>query len=151
LDDSVAAGSCSERDPGAPPGGPLRAALAESGSIGRGMEHLWSQAGATGGNQWQMGAPENRSNKPIRNPWQPTATVSQRMVKSMFATACRRLPTIPYLLERESTSWLCKERSSPADRGKDLFDAHSFRYCLKQHSSRVPQEPVRGLEHDRGD
>jgi hypothetical protein len=114
-------------------------------------ERLWSQAGATGGNQWQMGAPENRSNKPIRNPWQPTATVSQRMVKSMFATACRRLPTIPYLLERESTSWLCKERSSPADRGKDLFDAHSFRYCLKQHSSRVPQEPVRGLEHDRGD
>jgi hypothetical protein len=37
------------------------------------------------------------------------------MVKSMFATACHRLPTIPYLLERESTSWLCKERSSPAN------------------------------------
>jgi hypothetical protein len=44
-------------------------------------EYLRSQAGATGGNQWQMGAPENRSNKPIRNPWQPTATVSQRMVR----------------------------------------------------------------------
>jgi hypothetical protein len=44
-------------------------------------EYLRSQAGATGGNQWQMGAPENRSNKPIRNPWQPTATGSQRMVR----------------------------------------------------------------------
>lgn len=28
------------------------------------------------------------------------------MVKSMFATACHRLPTTPFLLERESTSWL---------------------------------------------
>jgi hypothetical protein len=41
-------------------------------------EYLRSQAGATGGNQWQMGAPENRSNKPIRNPWQPTATHGNR-------------------------------------------------------------------------
>jgi hypothetical protein len=64
-----------------------------------------------------------------RNRWQPvangmrsktaqtgqSATDSNPMVKSMFATACQRLPTIPYLLERESTSWLCKERSSPAN------------------------------------
>jgi hypothetical protein len=58
--------------------------------------------------------PENRSDKPIRNCWQPTATVSERMVKSMFAAACHRLPTIPFLLERESISWLRKE-SSPAN------------------------------------
>ena len=48
---------------------------------GEGMEHLWSPAGATGGNRWQMGDPRNRSNRPIRNRWQPTATVSERMVR----------------------------------------------------------------------
>ena len=70
----------------------------------------------SGRNGWPTGGkwddPENRSNKPIRNQWQPTATVSQRMVKSMFATACHRLPTIPFLLERGSTSWLRKEVES---------------------------------------
>ena len=45
------------------------------------MEHLWSQAGATGGNRSQMEWPENGSNKPIGNRWQPTATVPERMVK----------------------------------------------------------------------
>jgi hypothetical protein len=52
-----------------------------------------------------------------RNRWQPTATVSERMAKSMFATACHRLPTIPYLLERESTSWLRKEIESREPEG----------------------------------
>jgi hypothetical protein len=51
------------------------------GDPGEGMEHLWSPAGATGGNRWQMEHPKNRSNKPIRNRWQPTATVSERMVR----------------------------------------------------------------------
>jgi hypothetical protein len=37
-----------------------------------------AQPVATGG-KWDD--PENRSNKPIRNQWQPTATVSQRMVR----------------------------------------------------------------------
>jgi hypothetical protein len=36
-----------------------------------------AQPVATGG-KWNT--PENRSNKPIRNRWQPTATVPQRMV-----------------------------------------------------------------------
>jgi hypothetical protein len=40
---------------------------------------------------------KNGSNTQVGNRWQPTATVPQRMVKSMFATACHRLPTIPYL------------------------------------------------------
>ena len=69
------------------------------------MEPSGRNRGASGGNRDSL---ENRSNKPIRNQWQPTATVSERMVKSMFATACQRLPTIPFLLERESTSRLRK-------------------------------------------
>jgi hypothetical protein len=75
----------------------------------------------SGRNRWQRVAkwddPKNRSNKPIRNRWQPTATVSERMVKSMFATACHRLPTIPFLLERGSTSWLRKEVESHEPEG----------------------------------
>jgi hypothetical protein len=60
---------------------------------------------------------ENGSNRPIGNRWQPTATVSERMVKSMLATACHRLPTITYLLERESLSWLRKEIESREPEG----------------------------------
>jgi len=37
-----------------------------------------AQPVATGG---KSDGPENRSNKPIRNRWQPTATVSERMVR----------------------------------------------------------------------
>ena len=39
------------------------------------MEHLWSPAGATGGNQWQMGRPQ----KPLKqaDP-QPVATYGNR-------------------------------------------------------------------------
>jgi hypothetical protein len=74
---------------------------------------------ATGG-KWD--ALKNRSNRPIRNRWQPTATVSQRMVKSMFATTCQRLPTIPYLLERGSTFWLHKEIESREPEGPQ--DSH---------------------------
>src|SRR2546425_13116953 len=63
----------------------------------------------SGRNRWQPVAsgspPKNGSNKPFGNRWQRTATVPERMVKSTFATACHRLPTTPYLLERESTSW----------------------------------------------
>jgi hypothetical protein len=43
---------------------------------GLGMEHLWSQAGATGGNRWQMGDPR----KPLKqaDP-QPVATHGNRL------------------------------------------------------------------------
>ena len=37
------------------------------------MEHLRTRAGATGRNR---DGPDNGSNKPIRNGWQPTAAVS---------------------------------------------------------------------------
>jgi hypothetical protein len=73
----------------------------------------------SGRNRWQPVAngtpPKTAQTSRSATGGKPTATVSERMVKSMFATACHRLPTIPYLLERESTSWLCKERSSPAN------------------------------------
>ena len=52
------------------------------------MEHLWSQAGATGGKWDRL---ENGSNGPLGNRWQPTATVSERIVR------------------RGSTVWLRKE------------------------------------------
>jgi hypothetical protein len=68
---------------------------ADPGAVdGAFMEPSGRNPVATSG-KWD--AAENRSNKQIRDRWQPTATVSQRMVKSMFATACHRLPTIPYL------------------------------------------------------
>jgi hypothetical protein len=35
----------------------------------------------------------------------------------MFATACQRLPTIPFLVERESISWLRKEIESREPEG----------------------------------
>jgi hypothetical protein len=69
------------------------------------MERLWSQAGATSGNRWQMRGPRKRLKQ------------ADRMVKSMFATACHRLPTIPFLLERGSTSWLRKEVESHEPEG----------------------------------
>ena len=70
---------------------------------------------ATGG-KWD--ALENRSNRPIRNRWQPTATVSQRMVKRTFATGCHRLRTIPYLIERGSIFGLRKEIVSREPEGR---------------------------------
>ena len=78
------------------------------------MEHLWSQAGAT---SRKCEGLENGSNKPIGNSWQPTATVLERMVKSMFATACHRLPTIPYLLERGSLHGSAKRNESREPEG----------------------------------
>jgi len=45
------------------------------------MERLWSLAGATGGNRSQWETAENSSNSRIGNQWQPTATVSERMVR----------------------------------------------------------------------
>ena len=61
------------------------------------------------GRKWDRA--ENGSNEPIGNRCQAAATVPERMVKSVFATACHPLPTIPFLLERGSTSWLRKEMS----------------------------------------
>jgi hypothetical protein len=47
------------------------------------MERLWSQVGAIGGNRWQTRRPETRSDTPIGNPYQPTATVSERTVRDL--------------------------------------------------------------------
>ena len=55
-----------------------------------------------------------------RNRWQPTATVQDRMVERTFATAGQRLPTIPFLLERESTSWLRKQIGPPNVKAEEL-------------------------------
>jgi hypothetical protein len=82
------------------------------------MERLWSPAGATSGNRWQMG----RARKPLKlaDPQpvpQPTATVPQHMVKSMFAIACHPLPTIPYLSARGSIFKLRKEIESREPEG----------------------------------
>jgi len=86
-----------------------------------------AQPVATGG-KWDT--LENGSNRPIGNRWQPTATVSERMVKRTFATACQRLPTIPYLLERESTSWLRKEIESREPEGpQDSFRTLTATAC----------------------
>jgi hypothetical protein len=48
----------------------------------------------SGRNRWQRVAngqtPENRSNRPIGNRWQPTATVSERMVRRGSAVRVRK-------------------------------------------------------------
>jgi hypothetical protein len=76
----------------------------------------------SGRNRWQPVANGDRaqdgSNRPFGNRWQPTATVAERMVKSMFATACHPLPTIPFLLERGSASGLRKEMSPANPRAR---------------------------------
>src|SRR5919204_2823707 len=63
------------------------------------MEHLWSRAGATGGNRSQMGQPRKRlkHGKPLL--WVATSCRSGRIVKSAFASACHRLRRSP-LCER---------------------------------------------------
>jgi hypothetical protein len=68
------------------------------------------QTVATGGKSLR---PENGSNKPKPLPPVAAGCRSERMVKSMFATACHRLPTIPYLLERKSIAWLRKGDREP--------------------------------------
>jgi hypothetical protein len=77
------------------------------------MEPYRAQPVATG-RKWE-GA-ESGSNRRIGTRWQPTATVSERMVKSMFATARHRLPTIP--LERGSASGLRREMSPANPRAR---------------------------------
>jgi hypothetical protein len=58
------------------------------------------------------------------------AMVSQRMVKRTFATACHPLPTIPYLIERESTSRLRKEIESREPEGpQDSFRTLTATAC----------------------
>ena len=75
------------------------------GDPGEGMEHLWSPAAqpvATGG-KWNT--PKNRSNKPIRNRWQPTATVSERMVRRGSTVRVRQRA-----LHKRRTSALSRSR-----------------------------------------
>jgi hypothetical protein len=58
-----------------------------------------AQPVATGG-KWNT--PENRSNKPIRNRWQPTATVSERMVRRGSTVRFRRRLTAKRALRSAS-------------------------------------------------
>jgi hypothetical protein len=82
--------------------------------VTRGMG--WSTYGArraqTVATGRKPGGVKTRSNKPIRNRWQPTATFSQRMVKSMFATVCHRLPPVADdpLLVREGVEFRASQR-----------------------------------------
>ena len=81
------------------------------GRVGTTAHQLWSPAGATGGKRH---SPENRSNKRISNPWELTATVSERVVKrgsealqkarssapSRSPTTPRSPPLIPFAMPR---------------------------------------------------
>jgi hypothetical protein len=63
------------------------------------VERLWSLAGATGGNRSQMRWSQNGSTRPIGNRWQPTATVSERMVRNAMKKGLPRSDA-PRVLER---------------------------------------------------
>jgi hypothetical protein len=73
--------------------------LHQSAIQAKGVEHLWSPAGATGGNPWQMGHPRKRLGQADR---QPVATHGNGFGAHGKEDVCHRLPTIPYLLERRS-------------------------------------------------
>src|SRR5438552_18672340 len=65
---------------------------------------VWSIYGAqraqpvATGDKWD--ALENRLNRPIRNRWQPTATVPQRMASRASAVGCHPLREVPSLRRR---------------------------------------------------
>jgi len=73
------------------------------------MERLWSRADATGGNRRQGDSLQLTLKQ--ANP-QPLAAARNRPGLDGKEHVCDRLPTIPFLLERESTSWPCKEIES---------------------------------------
>jgi hypothetical protein len=73
------------------------------------MEHLWSPAGATGGNRWQMEHPR----KPLKqaDP-QPVATHGNRFGAHGKEHVCHRLPAVADdpLLVREGVDFLVMQR-----------------------------------------
>jgi hypothetical protein len=74
-----------------------------------GMEHLWSPAGATSGNRWQMGRPR----KPLKqaDP-QPVATHGNRFAEHGKEDVYHRLPPVADdpLLVREGVDFLPSQR-----------------------------------------
>jgi hypothetical protein len=115
-----------------------------------GMEHLWSPAGATGGNRWQMRHPKNRSNKPIRNRWQPTATVSQRMVRRGSTVRVRQRAL--FLDELPADRWFLLPGQDTVEhlRRKEGVDAIRRDGQVKTPASGPPREPQQ-LERQSGD
>jgi hypothetical protein len=85
------------------------------------------------GRKWE--GRETGSNSSFGNRWQPMATVSERMVKRTFATACHRLPKIPFLLERGSISWLRKELSPANPKARRTRRESNRRRCRLVSSS----------------
>src|SRR4029079_956909 len=83
--------------------------LSPSGIRDEGMERLWSRAGATGGNRWQMGRPR----KPLKqaDP-QPVATDGNRFAAHGKEHVCHRLPPVAKdpLLAREGVDWRASQR-----------------------------------------
>jgi hypothetical protein len=66
------------------------------------MEPLWSPAGATSGNRWQIAVQRNHENKP--NPLPPAATgcLRRSMVSRASAVGCHPLREVPSLRRRGS-------------------------------------------------
>jgi hypothetical protein len=102
-----------------------------------------AQLVATGG-KWNT--PENRSNKPIRNRWQPTATVSERMVRRGSTVRVRQRA----LQKRRTSAPLRSERLAldPACGGYGVvYGAFALRTRLgrelSQSSPRPPNAPSR--------
>jgi len=82
------------------------------------MEHLWSQADATGDNRWQMRTARKRLKQA-----ETVAVGCDQLPRgpdgkeSMFATGCHGLPSTPFLKERRSISLLRKEDESREPEG----------------------------------
>jgi hypothetical protein len=98
------------------------------------MEHLWSLAGATGGNRSQKGEPRKRlkyaDSQPVATPGNGSGAHGKEHV-------CHRLPTIPFLLERGSTSLLRKrnlllQTERPQNLGKNIAWVTSIVTSLAQ-------------------
>jgi len=106
ADDPLSTGRCPIDDRGAGPG---RNAFTHQGLGVQGWSTYGAKRAQPVATRGKCEGLENSSNKPIGNPWQPTATVPERMVKSVFATACHQLPTIPYLV-REGVDLLASQR-----------------------------------------
>jgi hypothetical protein len=63
-------------------------------------------SGRTSGNRGKWDTLENRSNKPIRNRWQPTAIDSERMVRNLMKKG------LPW---SETPRVLVRRREAPGD------------------------------------
>ena len=79
------------------------------------MEHLWSPAGATGGNRWQMRHPQ----KPVKQAdQQPVATHGNRFGAHGKEHVCHRLPPVaddPLFVREEVDLGPAEKGSSPAN------------------------------------